>query len=294
MTFGMQSSKMKILIAAKQNPAGIRAAKKAEKELSKFAEVHFDRSTALRLHKWKTRGISIRKFDGDVIVTLGGDGTFLWTAYQARVPILPVRIEGHGFLCTTDMKELLKSMEALKAKKYRTFERMRLRVEKIKPGIIDRLLRGSAYPQSVNEVAFARKRPSKILNVEFTIDGTKFEFVGDGVIFSTPSGSTGYSASAGGSLLDPSLNAIGVVPLYPFHSPIKPMAIPAGKKIEVKVKSNSCALIIDGHSGEYAREGDHFTIERGDPIQVVTFSDINFYERYRNAFLEGKFVKEKW
>ena len=289
----MPLSKMKILIAAKQNPAGIRAAKKAEKELSKFAEVHFDRSTALRLHKWKTRGMSIKRFDGDMIVTLGGDGTFLWTAYQARVPILPVRIEGHGFLCTTDMKELLKNTETIKAKKYRLMERMRLRVQKVKPGLMSRIFHGTSFPLSVNEVAFARKRPSKILNVEFAIDGTKFEFVGDGVLFATPSGSTGYSASAGGSLLDPSLEAIGVIPLYPFHSPIKPMAIPAHKKIEVKVKSN-CSLIIDGHTGEYISEGEQFVIEKGDPVQVVTFSDINFYERYKNAFLEGKFVKEKW
>lgn len=285
---------MKILIAAKQNAAGIRAAKRAEKELSRFAEVHFDRSTALRLHRWSTRGVSIRKFDGDMIVTLGGDGTFLWAASQARVPILPVRIEGYGFLCTADMKEFLKGMDAIKGRKYKIFPRMRLRVQKVRPGFIDRILHGTSFPQSVNEIAFARKRPSKILNAKFTIDGASFEFVGDGVIFATPSGSTGYASSAGGSLLDPSLNVISIVPLYPFHSPIKPMAVPADRKIEVEVKSGGCALIIDGHSGEYVREGEHFVIESGDPLQVVTFADINFYERYRKAFLEGKFVKEKW
>jgi len=81
-----------VLIIAKQNKAGIRMARKLERMLKPHVQsIHFDRSTALRLRQ---RGLSVRKFDGDLVITVGGDGTLLWTAHQTHLPILPVKIEG--------------------------------------------------------------------------------------------------------------------------------------------------------------------------------------------------------
>ena len=85
------------------------------------------------------------------------------------------------------------------------------------------------------------------MEVEFTIDSKKFSFAGDGLLISTPSGSTAYHASAGGSMMDPSIQAISIAPLYPFFSKLKPMIVPADKKIGVRVKRGEFALIIDGH-----------------------------------------------
>jgi len=273
-----------ICIAAKQNQVGLRSAKRLEKELkNKGITAQFDRSTAIRLRKGK--GISLKKFDGDLIITVGGDGTFLWTAYQAQKPILPVRLEGYGFLCTIDFKDLIKNIDKIISKKYFLFDRMRLQCTKVRKGIIERILH-TTYPLSVNEIAFARKRPSKVLQIEFTVDGTSFEFVGDGLLISTPAGSTAYAASAGGSLIDHSLETISIVPLYPFNSKIKPLIVPANKKIEVRIKGGECALIIDGHTGEYVKANSEFLIEKSHPIKVVTLSDYKFYDRYKKVFLD--------
>jgi len=281
-----KSKRMSILISAKQNKAGFRAARRVEKELSKFADVSFDKSTAQKRMKWRMRGTAVSKFSGDMVVTLGGDGTFLWTAYQTDIPILPVRIEGHGFLCTTDYDFLLKNMQLIRMKKWNIIKRLRLQARKQQPGLIEKILHRQ-YPCAINEIAFARKRPSKVLKAEFLIDGVAFSFWGDGIMFATPAGSTAYAASAGGPLMDPALEAIAVIPLYPFHSKIKPMLIPSSKTIEVRIKGGDCALIIDGHTGEYVKEGGNFVVERGEPIKVVTLSEPKFYERYKNQFIEN-------
>jgi NAD+ kinase len=279
---------MKILIAAKQNQTGIRAARRLYNSLLKLGvDVQLDHSTAGKLRRFKRGGTSIKKFDGDLIITLGGDGTFLWAAYQAIKPILPVRIEGYGFLCTSDFKELLANLDRIVGKDYTLLPRMRLQCSKIKKAFLDKLLH-STYPLSINEIAFARKRPSKVLKLEYTIDDTTFSFWGDGVIFSTPCGSTAYASSAGSSLIDPSLETISIVPLYPFHSKIKPMIVPADKKITVRIHAGDCALIIDGHTGEYVREKTEFVIERGSPLIVASLKPYNFYSKFKETFLEGR------
>jgi len=279
---------MRILISAKQNAVGLRAAKRLHKELVKFSDVEFDPSTAKKLKKFRGRGTAIKKFDGDLIISLGGDGTFLWTGYQARVPILPVRLEGYGFLCSVNFKELIKNMEMLQKKNYRIIPQMRLQCTKSRKGIIDRIFRGT-YPLSINEIAFARKRPSKILDIEMSIAGCPpMRFAGDGVMFATPAGSTAYSASAGGAVLDPHLDAVIIVPLYPFNSKVKPIVVPANKKIHITVKSGDCALIVDGHSGDYFKADSEFVVEKAEPIKVVHFGENRFYDKFKKVFIDSE------
>jgi len=275
-----------ILIVAKQNKTGIRMARKLEKELKKYTEnVHFDRSTALRLKK---RGIAVKKFEGDLVITVGGDGTLLWTSHQTSVPILPIKIEGYGFLCTANFKQLLENMKNVVDGKYEIIERMRLKCIRARKSKIEQYIGRifhSEYPFALNEITFARKRPSKILDLEIKIDGTVFDFVGDGVMFSTPSGSTAYSASAGGSIIDPSLNLISMIPLYPFYSKIKPIILPPDKKIEVTIKGGDCALIIDGHSGDYVSADSSFVLGRAEPAKVISLAPNNFYEKVRKGLM---------
>ncbi|MBI2172657.1 MAG: NAD(+)/NADH kinase [Candidatus Aenigmarchaeota archaeon] len=277
----------RVLLVAKQNKAGLRHIKKLEKMLRKYTdEIHFDHSTAIRLRK---RGYSIRKFTGDFIITVGGDGTFLWTAHKANVPILPVRIEGQGFLCTIDFRHLEKHIKDLVRKNYKIMERMRLVCTRAKTRRIEKYMEkilSNEYPLALNEIAFGRKRPSKVLYVSFVIDGVRFESVGDGVMFSTPSGSTAYNSSAGGSIIDPKLNAISITPLYPFYSKVKPMVISGDKKILVEVSGGECAVVIDGHGGEYVKSGTKFVIEKARPAKVITFSEQNVFEKLKSNLID--------
>ncbi len=278
--------KKEILIVAKQNKLGMKLARRLEKVLKDKAELHFDKSSAIRLHK---RGHSIRKFKGDFIITIGGDGTFLWTAHKAVVPILPVRIEGYGFLCTTDFTELIANIAGLLKGDYKVSERTRInctRLPATKFQTYFERIRSREYPHAVNEIAFARKRPSKILNVTYKIDDVIFENVGDGVMFSTPHGSTAYHASAGGAIIDPKLPVMGIVPLYPFFNKSKPMVVPLDKRIEVEIKSGDCALVIDGHGGDYVKAGTRFMIEKAKPVKVMSFNEKNFYNKVRNELMK--------
>ncbi len=276
---------LKILIVAKQNKAGIHAAQKLEKILKQYTEdVHFDLSTVRKAREAK--GTPVKKFDGDFIITVGGDGTLLWTAQQTSKPILPVRIEGYGYLCTADFKELVENIKRLVSRNFFVTERMRLSCFKETKGKIEKYLRlKQTYPLAANEIVFARKRPSKILTIEFTIEGTVFEFSGDGILIATPHGSSAYAASAGGPLVDTSLDVISVVPLYPFYSKIRPFVMPANKKISVKIKAGECAVIIDGHGGDYLTSEADFVIEKGQPMKIISLFDHSFYERFKKKFL---------
>lgn len=270
----------KVLIVAKQSKEGMKYAKRLAKLLNnRVKDIDFDRSSALRLRK---RGTAIKKFSGDLIITVGGDGTFLLTAHQTNAPILPVRIGGKGFLCSCDFKELIRNIDRLVKKDYEIHERMRLKCTRITKRklakYIDKI-RHTEYPLALNEIAFARKRPSKIIRLDVRIDDVVFDYTGDGVMFSTPSGSTAYSASAGGPIIDPSLKAVGIVPLYPFFSKIKPMTIPSDKKIEVDILGGDCALVIDGHGGDYVKSTSSFVVEAADPVRVVYFDEPKFYHR---------------
>jgi NAD+ kinase len=275
-----------VLIVAKQNKIGIKLAKKLEKMLSEYTDdVHFDHATALKLRK---RGVSIRKFTGDFIITIGGDGTLLWTASKANVPILPVKIEGYGFLCTATFKDVIENFDKLIKKDFTITERMRLRCSRIRTGRIEKYIEKilhSDYPMALNEITFGRRRPSKILDIEFIIDDVAFDCVGDGLIFSTQSGSTAYSASAGGPIIDKNLAAYAVVPLYPFFSKLKPIIVPLDKQIEVEIKSGECALIIDGHGGEYVKSGTRYLIEKGKPVKIISLAEQNFYEKLRKDLI---------
>ena len=275
-----------VLIVAKQNKVGLQHAIKLERMLqNKVKEVNFDRSTAIRLRKL---GHSIRKFNGDLIITLGGDGTFLWTAHKTDIPILPVKLEGQGFLCSVNFKQLTENLDRILKKDFNTKERMRLQCTRVPGGKIQKYvsaIRHGDYPLALNEIAFARKRPSKILNIEFKIDGVVFDMIGDGVMFSTPSGSTAYSSSAGGSMIDPSMEMISIIPLYPFFSKIKPMIVPKEKRIEVTVAGGDCALVIDGHGGDYIKKNSSFLIETATPVKIVTLFEQNFYEKVRKNLM---------
>ncbi|MBI2579201.1 MAG: NAD(+)/NADH kinase [Candidatus Aenigmarchaeota archaeon] len=275
--------KTKILIIAKQNKLGIKLAKKLEGQLKAYTdEIYFDRSTALREGK---KGTSVKKFDGDMIITVGGDGTLLWTAQQLEksVPVLPVKIEGHGFLCTITYKELMKNIRRIFKKDYKIAERIRLKCAKGSLGLIDKIFH-KEYPYALNEIVFARKRPSKILNIEFRIDGVPMSFIGDGLMFSTPSGSTAYNASAGGPIVDSDLGVISIIPLYPFYSNIKSFVVPAIKKVEVVVKNGECSLIIDGHGGDFIKPNTPFIVEKGEPLKIVYFDKENIYEKVKSEF----------
>lgn len=273
-----------ILIVAKQNKVGLRMANRLENHLKNKVHIHYDPSTALKFRK---RGISIGRFSGDLIISLGGDGTLLRASHQTTLPVLPVKLEGHGFLCTATFRELIDNIDRILEGNFHVKDTIRLGCSRVNKRriqeYIDRITRRS-YPPSLNEIVFARKRPSKILEIDFKIDNNSFRFAGDGLMISTPHGSTAYASSAGGSLIDPVIDAINVIPLYPFYSHIKPMIIPSDKKIEIDI-FGECGIVIDGHEGDYVKGESSFIVEKGEPMKIVHLNEKNFYKKFSEEFM---------
>lgn len=286
MTFEVKRHKVpyKVLVVAKQNSFGLKMGKRIADMLRNNVNISYDLSTALKLHR---PGTSIKNFKGDLVITVGGDGTFLRAAHHTNISILPVKIEGHGFLCTCTYKELTDNLRRLVRGDYMISNRTRLSCSRLKKTRFEKYMskiRHKTYPPSLNEITFARKRPSKILNIDVTIDNTTLPFSGDGIIISTPSGSTAYNASAGGPIIDPDIDAVSLIPLYPFYSKIKPIVLPANKEILVTVRGES-AIIVDGHGGDYFSDETSFIIQKAEPLKVVHLVKHNFYERFKNEFL---------
>ena len=252
---------MKVLIVARPD---IVTKKKAEKLGKKLYSLGFD--VWFNKPMCKNNACDIKKFKNGIVITIGGDGTFFWASHKAKCPILPVRDNRLGFLCTVDYEELFKNPEKIKNTKTVFYPRLKTSLD---------------LPEAVNDVVVTRKS-KKPINLTFSIKHTDFSFFGDGIIFSTSNGSTAYSLSAGGSVIIPTLDVINIVPVTPFNSKIKPMVVSTVEKIKVSVKNS--LVVVDGQKS--IQFTGTFTISKGKPLKVLIFRDINFYSLFKQKFLD--------
>lgn len=190
------------------------------------------------------------------IVVLGGDGTLLSAARHyvfLDVPILGVNVGGLGFLAEISLKELYPSMEQVLAGKYQVEERMLLIARLCRRGEVcwERLFLNDAV---INKGALAR-----IVDLTAWIDGEYLTtYRADGLIISTPTGSTAYTLSAGGPIVYPTLRHIIMIPICPFTLSNRPIILPATVTVAVTFaeKVQDAYLSIDGQVGQSLQEED--------------------------------------
>jgi NAD+ kinase len=198
--------------------------------------------------------------DVEMIVVLGGDGTLLSVARQVwnrSIPILGVNLGGLGFLTEITLDELYPVLERVVRDDYEVNEREVLGVGVIRRGerIAEFIVLNDAV---INKGALAR-----IIDLETTINGDYLStFRSDGLIISTPTGSTAYNLSAGGPIVYPSLHTIIITPICPHTLTIRPIIIPDDVKIRALLKSRDeeVTLTLDGQQG--------FTLEFEDVVEV--------------------------
>lgn len=198
--------------------------------------------------------------DVDMIIVLGGDGTLLSVARQVwnkNIPILGVNLGGLGFLTEITLDELYPVLEKVVRDDYEVNEREVLGVGVIRRGerIAEFIVLNDAV---INKGALAR-----IIDLETTINGDYLStFRSDGLIISTPTGSTAYNLSAGGPIVYPSLHTIIITPICPHTLTIRPIIIPDNVKIRALLKSRDeeVTLTLDGQQG--------FTLEFEDVVEV--------------------------
>ena len=255
------------IIAKKNKPETVTiAGDLAEWLRTKKVEVYIEEEMGKLLsqtrsqHYWKSIKREEISTDIEMIVVLGGDGTLLSVARQVwnkNIPILGVNLGGLGFLTEITLNELYPVLEKVLRNDFEINEREVLNAGVIRNGkrIVEFIVLNDAV---INKGALAR-----IIDLETTINGEYLStFRSDGLIISTPTGSTAYNLSAGGPIVYPSLHTIIITPICPHTLTIRPIIIPDDVKIRALLKSRDeeVTLTLDGQQG--------FGLEFEDVVEV--------------------------
>lgn len=238
-------------------------------------------------------GETLRRKDipacSDLLIVLGGDGTLLSAARLSavrEVPILAVNLGGLGFLTTVSLDDLYPILEEIFANKLRISERVMLQAEIVRAGNV--ILRQVALNDAVlNKAALAR-----IMDLELRVNGQYVTtYKADGLIISTPTGSTAYSLAAGGPIVYPAVEAFVVTPICPHTLTNRPLVIPDSAKIEIEFKSedDSVFLTFDGQVGIELAKGDLIKISKApEKLQLVRPSIKSYFEILRSKLKWGE------
>ncbi len=217
-------------------------------------------SPSLAEGHWKFVGRDEMPHHVEMIVVLGGDGTLLSVARQVwnkNIPILGVNLGGLGFLTEITLDELTPVLERVLRDEFEINER-----EILKAGVIRRGKRIAEFVV-LNDAVINKGALARIIDLETTINGEYLStFRSDGLIISTPTGSTAYNLSAGGPIVYPSLHTIIITPICPHTLTIRPIIIPDDVKIRALLKSRDeeVTLTLDGQQG--------FTLKFEDVVEV--------------------------
>jgi NAD+ kinase len=214
-----------------------------------------------------------------VALVLGGDGTFLSTARlvgDTNQLLLGINLGFLGFLTELSLEEMYDHLGRILAGEYEIEERLRLEARHLRGGeTIGRY-------QALNDVVIHKGTLARIIDLETFIDGQKVtNHRADGLIISTPTGSTGYSLAAGGPILEPSLEAIVITPICPHPLSDRPLVVRPERKIEVHLVSDpgEVFLTLDGQKGLGLQRGDHIQVGISpNPVRLIRARIRTFYE----------------
>lgn len=226
------------------------------------------------------KGVELPEIRADIIITVGGDGTVLWTFQYATGPILGINMGGLGFLSEVEIGEVESAMYKLIRKEYTIDRSRKLKV----------MLNGNELISATNEVLIHSDKIAKIR--KFTIFTEKSfidRIAADGVIVATPVGSTSYSYSAGGPILYPTLDAMVISYLAPFASRSRPIVIPVEEEIRIRLvgEDQSCSIIIDGQTEYQMNSGDDLRIGKSDEYAEFVTLRRSFFDRVREKLIKN-------
>ena len=227
-----------------------------------------------------------------LVLVLGGDGTLLSMAdcianLGRPVPILGVNFGSLGFLTEVTLPELYPALEASLAGRARVEERLMLRATTIRPSAAAQL--GLA----VNDVVINRAARSRLIDLSVFVGD---EFVtrvrADGLIIATPTGSTAYNLSAGGPVIEPSVDALVLTPIAPHTLSNRPIVIPASATVRVKPlmgERDEAFVTFDGQAGFELQSGDEISVTRADePMRLIRPATRSYFEVLREKLNWGQ------
>ena len=225
-------------------------------------------------------------FDADMVLSMGGDGTFLKAASHVgnkNIPILGINTGRLGFLADVSPEEMEETFEDIYNHNYKVEDRSVLQAfSNGQP------LKGN--PFGLNEIAILKRDSSSMITIHTSINGSYLTtYQADGLVIATPTGSTAYSLSIGGPVIVPHSNTIAITPVAPHSLNVRPIVINDDWEItlDVESRSHNFLVAIDGRS-ETCREGSRLTIRKADyQIKVVKRPNHIFFHTLRNKMMWG-------
>lgn len=225
----------------------------------------------------------------DLLVVLGGDGTMIATARlvgDRDIPILGINYGSLGYLTDFRIEEMFAALEAILAGKFELDRRVALRVEHTRDG------QTISSNRVLNDVVINKAALARIIEIEATFDGQFVNsFRADGLIISTPTGSTAYNLSAGGPIIFPSMNAVVVTPICPFTLSNRPIVVPDNAEIELQLKTENeeVVLTLDGQVGFELKVGDVIKIRKSKTtFNLVQPPNRNYFDVLRDKLRWGR------
>ena len=256
------------------------------------AEVYIHKDFYLYLTKDQKMDIQVAgvfegdDFEADMVLSMGGDGTFLKAASyvgKKNIPILGINTGRLGFLADISPEEMEETFEDIYRGNYKVEDRSVLQVFSE-----TQFLKG--YPCGLNEIAILKRDSSSMITIHTSINGAYLTtYQADGLVIATPTGSTAYSLSIGGPIIVPHSKTIAITPVAPHSLNVRPIVVNDDCEItlDVESRSHNFLVAIDGRS-ETCREGTRLTIRKADyHIKIVKRPNHVFFHTLRNKMMWG-------
>lgn len=214
--------------------------------------------------------------NSDFLVTIGGDGTLISAvrrSYHYQLPVLGIHAGKLGFLADLDFSELESFVDKLLGGEYRIDQRAILQATIVTQN-------GESEIFAFNDIVLTRPSIAKMIHLETFVDGRSFNtYYGDGVVVSTPTGSTAYNLSAGGPVLFPLTQVFALTPICPHSLTQRPVVLPGHFEIEMKTPDASALVIIDGQDLVEITDRDtvHIKLASG-AAHLIHRKEFNYFE----------------
>ena len=225
-------------------------------------------------------------FDADIVISMGGDGTFLKAASRVRqkmIPILGINMGRLGFLADVSPSDIEKCLDAIYEEDYSIENRALIQVTTDGEPL-------DGYNCALNDVAILKRDTASMISIRTSINGDYLTtYQADGLVISTPTGSTAYSLSNGGPIIVPGTKVFSMTAVAPHSMNIRPIVLSDSSEITLTVESRShnFLIAIDGRS-EKCKEGTKLTLRRAPyEVKVVKRSDQRYFNTLREKMMWG-------
>lgn len=233
-------------------------------------------------YKFNKYSQELKELKTDMAIILGGDGTLLRTQNQLtkEIPIFGINMGTVGFLTEIEVKNTFQALDAILDGEWSKEKRTQIIIS-----------HENQIFRALNEVVIMTARPAKMLHYEVSVDGEVVEELrADGLIISTPSGSTAYSMSAGGPIVDPKVGAFIIIPICPYKLGVRPFVVSDTSEIRIKLlkQGKKAIFVMDGQIQKEVNYMEELVIKKSEKdVYFVRINNKYFYKKVKDKLNEG-------